>query len=162
MIPAQVVCFILSPLELLILRYVFTHCACSWVLLLPTLSGCIISSRSHDDRVGWSTSGMRRGLELKPKRASGLVSQLLKLFLMDLHKTICIGAPAHWKAIDKMIMTAGPRNCSKMCNHFVYPQPSFFLSCICILWAQFNKARLFPPSWVRGLRDFHLDLSRCF
>lgn len=38
---------------------------------------------------------------------------------MDLHKTICISAPAHWKAIDRMIMTAGPRNCSKMCNHFV-------------------------------------------
>lgn len=42
-----------------------------------------------------------------------------KLFLMDLHKTICISAPAHWKAIDKMIMTTGPRNCCKMCNHFV-------------------------------------------
>lgn len=80
---------------------------------------------------GCSTSGIWGFFSpLQPKQASGLVSQLLvwgpswawwwaKLFLMDLHKTICISAPAHWKAIDKMIMIAGPRNCSKMCNHFV-------------------------------------------
>lgn len=78
---------------------------------------------------------------------------------MDLHKTICTSAPARWKAIDGMIMTAGPRNCSKMCNHFVCCIRSLpALSCICILEVGYDKAGLFPIL----SHDFHLDLShRC-
>lgn len=79
---------------------------------------------------------------------------------MDLHKSICTSAPARWKAIGGMIRTAGPRNWSKRCNHFVCcvrsppPVSVFFRS------APIKSGCSAPTLPGGAVSDFHLDLSR--
>lgn len=113
-----------SPPKCMCLRMRVVPCVCVCVCCSLSSLHSIWARRSHGNGAAhggvvrkwvWSAAPVGGSVRLPHHCVMdpSWARRWAKLFLMDLHETICISAPARWKAIDKVITTTGPRDCSK-------------------------------------------------